>query len=205
MNLESNVSLVSKLLNNPKFRDAFVFEHIKNGVAFQMEAMRDDRDWTQAKLGEMAKKPRTVITRIEDPNYGQFSIQTLREIAAAFNVGLLVKFVPFSRLLEEYDDVSPAALAARSINDPKEVRRLKRWAAAKDKAEQLKDLKETPAHTLHLAASNGAGGNMLFLDKVRKGQRNPPKTQIDRPTFKTVTTAARVFRLLPEAPHRKAS
>lgn len=172
-NLESNVGLISKLLNNPAFRDAFIYEHIKNGVAFQMTAMRDERDWTQARLGEEAGKPRTVITRLEDPNYGQFSIQTLREIAAAFQVGLLVKFVPFSRLLEEYDDVSPRALIAPRINDSKEVRRLKRWAAVKDKAQSAEANKETPARTFTLTKSNVVGADMLFLDKPRRGRTRP--------------------------------
>lgn len=165
-NLESNVNLVSKLLNNPKFRDAFVFEHIKNGVAFQMTAMRDECKWTQARLGEEAKKPRSVITRLEDPNYGQFSIQTLREIASAFGVALLVKFVPFSRLLEEYDDVTPQALIAASVNDPKEVRRLRRWAAAKDRAEGIGITSTTPI---------GKFQEWLFLEKPRKGK--PKDTQ----------------------------
>lgn len=191
-NLESNVGIISKLLNDPAFRDAFIFEHIKNGVAFQMNAMRDVRGWTQARLGLEAKKPRNVITRLEDPNYGQFSIQTLREIAAAFQVGLLVKFVPFSKLLEEYDDVSPQALVAASINDRKEVRRLKRWAATKDKVQQLEETKETPAHHLRLAVNNVVGGNMLFLDKPRGG-RKPEKAPAVEPAIETVTTPARVF------------
>lgn len=133
MNLQSNIGLVSKLLNNEAFRDAYVFEHIKTGIAYQIRAMRDEREWTQGRLGEEAKKPRNVITRLEDPNYGQFSLQTLREIASAFDVALLVKFVSFSTLLQEYADVSPQALVAASVKDSKEVGRLKRWAAAKDK------------------------------------------------------------------------
>jgi transcriptional regulator with XRE-family HTH domain len=190
-NLESNVGLISKLLNNPQFRDAFIFEHIKNGVAFQMAAMRDKRGWTQARLGQEAHKPRNVITRLEDPNYGQFSIQTLREIAAAFQVGLLVKFVPFSRLLEEYDDVSPQALIAPSVNDPKEARRLKRWAVAKDKAQTEESRKETPAKTFVLVPSNNVGANMLFLD-IPRGSRTR-RIRKD-PTVRTISTNAVPYR-----------
>lgn len=189
-NLESNVNLASKLLNNPKFRDAFVFEHIKNGVAFQMAAMRDDRDWTQARLGAEAKKPRNVITRLEDPNYGQFSIQTLREIAAAFGVALLVKFVPFSRLLEEYDDVSPQALVAPSVNNSKEAQKIKRWAAAKDKAESAETSKETPAKTFTLI-----GEEMLFLDKPkRKSVKAAREISAEQLSKEPSTTGASVIK-----------
>lgn len=135
MNLQSNVGLVSKLLHSKEFRDAYMFEHIKTGVAYQIRAIRDEHKWTQSRLGEEAKKPRNVISRLEDPNYGQFSFQTLREIASAFNVALLVKFVPFSKLLQEYEDVSSEALVAPSVHDHKEINRLKRWAAVKEKNE----------------------------------------------------------------------
>lgn len=185
MNLESNIGLIAKLINNPTFRDAYVFEHLKTGIAYQIRAMRDEREWLQSDLGERAKKPRTVITRLEDPNYGQFSLQTLREIAAAFDVALLVKFVPFSRLLEEYDDVSPRALIAPSIKDSKEVQRLKRWAAAKDKAQSAEVNKETPARTFKVTESNVIGADKLFLDIPRRNRI--------RPLLEPVSTNARMF------------
>jgi transcriptional regulator with XRE-family HTH domain len=188
--------LIAKLLNSQDFRDAYVFEHLKTGIAYQSRAMRDECGWTQSKLGEEAGKPRNVITRIEDPNYGQLSLQTLREIASAFHVALLVKFVPFSRLLEEYDDVSPRALIAASVNDKKEIRRLKRWAAEKDRAQRSEDAKETPVRTLRLETSNVAGADMLFLDIQRKG-RHSRKAKSERegqPAIETVTINALPFR-----------
>lgn len=126
VSLRSRISLVSKLLKNKLYRDAYVSEHIKNGIPFQIRAMRDERDWTQARLGKEAGKPQNVISRLEDPNYGKLTIQTLLEIAAAFNVALLVKFVPFSRLVKEYEDVSPKGLSVKSID--KEIGELEQWA-----------------------------------------------------------------------------
>jgi transcriptional regulator with XRE-family HTH domain len=129
--LLSNVSLVRKLLDSKKFRDSYVYEHIRNGIPFQIRALREERRWTQGKLGEEAQKPRNVITRLEDPNYGKLTLKTLFEIASAFDVALLVKFVPFSRLLREYEDVSPVALSAQSIHE--EESRLTNWATARDR------------------------------------------------------------------------
>lgn len=129
MSLSLRTRTVRRLLESKAYRDAYVIEHIKNGIAFQIRTLREDRDWTQGKLGEIAEKPRNVISRLEDPNYGKFTLATLIEIASAFDVGLMVKFVPFSRLTKEYDDVSPEALSARSTSDKKEAQALTEWAA----------------------------------------------------------------------------
>src|SRR5215213_8687879 len=128
----SRTSLIKKILESKKYRNAYVAEHVRNGIPFQIRAMRDDKEWTQVELGKEAGKPQNVISRLEDPNYGKLTIQTLLEIASAFDVALLVKFVPFSRLLKEYEDVSPAALSAKSIN--KEIGELERWAVQDDEA-----------------------------------------------------------------------
>lgn len=130
MKLISNVKLISKLLTNKTFRDSYVYEHIRNGVPFQIRAMREKRGWTQGKLGELSGKPRNVITRLEDPNYGKFTITTLLEIASAFDVALIIRFAPFSRLLSEYEDTSSSALSATAISE--EESELFKWAKEKD-------------------------------------------------------------------------
>ena len=40
----------------------------------------------------------SAISRLESPDYGNLNIKTLRRIASAFDVGLIVRFVPFSEL-----------------------------------------------------------------------------------------------------------
>jgi transcriptional regulator with XRE-family HTH domain len=128
--LESEVSFISKLITDKKARNAFVYQQAVNGIPFQMRAMRQEREWTQGDLAREADKPRNVITRLEDPNYGKLTLKTLFEIASGFDVALLIKFVPFSRLLREYKNVSPSALGAKSIS--KERNQLLRNARAID-------------------------------------------------------------------------
>ncbi len=132
MKLLSNAALIAKLITSKTFRDSYTYEHVRNGISFQIRAMRDERGWTQGKLGEITAKPRNVITRLEDPNYGKFTIKTLLEIASAFDVALLIRFIPFSKLLREYEDTSSSALVARSIL--KEKQQLAKWVQSKDKA-----------------------------------------------------------------------
>ncbi len=128
VSLSSRKTTVARLLESKAYRDAYVLEHIKNGIAFQIRALREDRGWTQGDLGKAMGKPRNVVSRLEDPNYGKFTLTTLWEIAAAFGVGLLVKFVPFSRLVREYEDVFPTRLSARNITSAEEVAALSEWA-----------------------------------------------------------------------------
>jgi transcriptional regulator with XRE-family HTH domain len=128
MSVTSKIRLVRKLLSSKEYRDAYVEERIKTGLPFQLRAMRAARNWSQAFLGEMAGMRQNAISRLEDEEYGNLSINTLIRVANAFDTGLLVKFVPFSRLVKEYEDVSPARLESRSITIEEEISDLSKWA-----------------------------------------------------------------------------
>jgi transcriptional regulator with XRE-family HTH domain len=108
---------ILKKLTNKEYRDAYATEHVQTSLPFQIRALREQRGWTQARLAVEAGTTQTAVSRIEDPEYGRLSLNTLYKLASAFDVALLVKFVPFSRLLEEFKDVSVEALAVESFND----------------------------------------------------------------------------------------
>ena len=99
------------------YRDAYVREQVRIGVPYQIRALRQERGWTQKELGERSGKPQNVISRLEDPNYGKLSLQSLMDMASAFDVALMVKFVPFSRFIREFSDLSPRALEAASFSE----------------------------------------------------------------------------------------
>jgi transcriptional regulator with XRE-family HTH domain len=98
-------------LSSKEFRRALVAEHLRTGLAYQIRALREKRGWSQAELGRRAGKPQSAISRLEDPDYGRLSLKTLLELAAAFDVALLVQFAAFSELLKRFSDLSPDALA----------------------------------------------------------------------------------------------
>lgn len=178
-NLLSRARLVSQLLKSRKARDAYVYEHVRNGIPFQIRALRKHREWSQSQLAEEADTSRTVITRIEDPNYGSLTLKTLYQIASAFDVALLVKFVPFSRLVREYEDVSHAALSAQSVSDEAEAEALEAWAT------------EQPANETVAAVRvlSQGGKTALFAAAALRQSQTPVRylRMIDSPT---VTTAA---------------
>jgi hypothetical protein len=107
-----------------------VSENIKRIVPFQIRTMRDEREWSQGQAGKAIGKPQNVISRLESLNYGKLSLQTLVEVAQGFDVGLLIKFVPFSRLVKEYEDLSANALSAKSVSDPSEIAKLEAWVSS---------------------------------------------------------------------------
>ena len=91
---------VADSLTDPAYRAAFVEAEITVGLPLQIRAMRRHRNWSQTQLGERTNQDQGVISRLEKPGYGRLTLTTLRRLAAAFDVGLLVRFVPFSELMD---------------------------------------------------------------------------------------------------------
>jgi len=108
-------------LKDKEYRDAFVAEHIDTGVPFQIRALREQegRKWTQKDLGIRAGMAQETISRLEDPNYGKLTLKTLKRIASAFDVALMVRFISFSELVEWELHLTPDSLRALSFEkDP---------------------------------------------------------------------------------------
>jgi transcriptional regulator with XRE-family HTH domain len=76
--------------------------HAKDTIAFQIRQLRKAEGWEQRDLARELGNPKLqpMISRYENPDYGRYSITTLLELAAAFDVALAVRFVPFSELVE---------------------------------------------------------------------------------------------------------
>jgi transcriptional regulator with XRE-family HTH domain len=125
MSVTSRKRLLAKL-KNKAYRDAYTAEHVKTTTPLQIRTVREQHEWTQGKLAAEAKTTQTAISRTEDPNYGNLTLNNLLKIAAALDVGLLVKLVPFSRLVQEYEDLSPESLSTSSFME--ELSALEAWA-----------------------------------------------------------------------------
>jgi transcriptional regulator with XRE-family HTH domain len=92
-----------KSLDSVEYRQGFVEGHAKDTIAFQIKQLRKAEGWDQKKLAEVAfGRPalQPMVSRYENPDYGKYSITTLLELAAAFDVALVVRFAPFSELVE---------------------------------------------------------------------------------------------------------
>jgi len=129
VSVTSRKRLLAKL-KNKAYRKAYTAEHVKTMTPLQIRTVREQHEWTQGTLAAEAKTTQTAISRTEDPNYGNLTLNNLLKIAAALDVGLLVKLVPFSRLVQEYEDLSPESLSTPSFME--EVSVLEAWAEGTD-------------------------------------------------------------------------
>jgi transcriptional regulator with XRE-family HTH domain len=96
--ISSTATKIWKKFERKAYRDAFVGAHISNTVASQIVKLRENEGWTQTQLADRAGMKQSRISALEDPNYENIEIRTLRRIASAFDIALMVRFVPFSEL-----------------------------------------------------------------------------------------------------------
>ena len=113
-------SVLREELENREFRESYVAENVRRGLAYQIAALRRARGWSQAEFARQAGKPQSTIHRWEDPTYGKFSLSTLIEIASIFDVGLISKFVGFGELLVSVSNLRPDKLAILSYDKERE-------------------------------------------------------------------------------------
>lgn len=106
-----------KSLEDKEYREAFNLD-VDTGLAFQIRALREKKGWTQAELGEKAGgKAQETISQWENPNYGRYTLGSVKDLAIAFDVGLAVRFVPFSDLVNWNANLTPESIAPPSFDE----------------------------------------------------------------------------------------
>lgn len=116
MSLTAYPTLLEKLRDKP-YRRAFASASVRHRIALQIRALRKHKSWSQKELGQAADKPQNVISRLEDPSYGKVTVQTLLDLAATFDVALIVRFATFGDLAESMEALSSKALEVPSFQD----------------------------------------------------------------------------------------
>jgi transcriptional regulator with XRE-family HTH domain len=95
------------------YRDGFLETDVKGGIAYQIQALREKTGLSQAAFAEKTGKKQSVISRLEDTEYGGVNVNTLLEIAKALDIGLQVRFCDYVDVLER--DISPAGMKVDTI------------------------------------------------------------------------------------------
>ena len=112
--IEKAVRLLRKLADKA-YRVAYIEEHTKRFLAQQMRAFRGDR--SQKEMGDLLGKPQSVVSRMEDPTYGRWTLTNLFEVAASLDKAVLVRFVSPDTFVEFAGNVSDDAQNPESFTD----------------------------------------------------------------------------------------
>lgn len=99
-------NLREKLGQSKRYRESWIASVVKRMLPLQIRVLRRQRDWSQADLAKKSELTQGVISRAEDPNYGNLSINTLIRIAAGFDCAFIGRFVPFSELGRWYTAIA---------------------------------------------------------------------------------------------------
>ncbi len=105
-----------------EYRHAFVEESIRTRITAQIKALRDARKWDYKGFAEKINKKVSWVYRLEDPNIAPPTIPTLLQVAAAFDIGLDVRFRSFSELLDDVTTLRPESFAVPSFEEELKIR-----------------------------------------------------------------------------------
>ena len=92
--------LLTQLQRGRHARAGMVAANLSEGIAFQIRATRDAQGITQAALAEATGMSQNNISRLENPEYGKHTVSSLKRIADALDVALVVRLVPFSQYID---------------------------------------------------------------------------------------------------------
>ena len=108
-------------IKDEEYRHEFAAENPGVALAFQINLIREARGWTQEELAKRCDKAQETISRLEDPDYGRYTLKTLKQLAKAFDVALLVRFVSFGELAEWTVNLDSKRLTPPSYGEERQM------------------------------------------------------------------------------------
>jgi transcriptional regulator with XRE-family HTH domain len=103
-------------LEDDERRDSFVADHVRVRLALLIRSLREQNGWSQADLGRRLGKPQSVISRLENPDYGRVSLQTLFEVATAFKLPVYIDLPNWDEWFRLMEDISSRNLQRRGFD-----------------------------------------------------------------------------------------
>jgi transcriptional regulator with XRE-family HTH domain len=99
------------------YRDGYLQAKVRGMIAYQMQALREKTGLNQTDFANKIGKTQSVVSRLEDTEYGRVTVQTLLDVACALDVALVVKFTSYPDFLSQTRDASVAALQPATIHE----------------------------------------------------------------------------------------
>ena len=103
-----------KKFGDKAYRDTYIASHTRRFLARQMRKFRGNK--SQSEFGDLIGRRQTVVSRLEDPKYGKWTLQTLFAVARKLDVAVVVGFVDFPTFLTFTEDMSENAPDPKEFN-----------------------------------------------------------------------------------------
>src|SRR5262249_12867648 len=94
MSLDQSVEIQDK-----EYRHGLIAAQIEVDLPLQLKALRKQRGWSQPEMERRTGMKQSRFPLMERPGGAHFTLDTLRRLAEAFDVALIVRFAPFSEFL----------------------------------------------------------------------------------------------------------
>lgn len=112
--------LKERLLNrfrDPEYRHEYLESFLNSLISAQIRTLREDSQLSQADLAEKLGTAQSAISRIENPNYSAWRVDTLRKLARVFDRALIVKFVSFGDAVDDIEQFGIDRLIRPAFED----------------------------------------------------------------------------------------
>ena len=81
------------------YRDAYLDGYVKTSIALQINALRTQLGLTQNEFADKLGVTQSIVSRLENTEYGSVTINTLLKVAKENAVALDVKFVAYPKII----------------------------------------------------------------------------------------------------------
>lgn len=99
------------------YRDEYLQGTVKAGIAYQIHAIRTKFGMSQAAFAAKVGKPQSVISRLENEEYGKVTVQTLLDVACANDIALIVRFTDYPRFFSFANAMSERDLQPDTVTE----------------------------------------------------------------------------------------
>lgn len=134
-------------MKNKAYRHGMVNAQIEIDLPLQIRALRKQRVWTQPQLAAEAEMKQPRISAMEKPGAVHFTLETLRRLAEAFDVALIVRFAPFSEFIDSSNSFRPDEFLVPTFDEEYRT----------SEPNGVATVKEESGHLITISATGGFG------------------------------------------------
>ena len=172
--------ILKSLQSSKEYRQAFVEENVRARITAQIHALRTESALDYKQFAERIDKKVSWAYRLEDPNEAPPTIPTLLEVAEAFDIGLDVRFRPFSELLNDITTLRPFSFSVPSFESELKAgvfvkpRRRRKVRRSPNRLRLVPGKRRRKAHVIAEDLHDGTEGIGAGVATINDGISNAP-------------------------------